>query len=199
MATAAGIEMSPCRLLEEGPRAHFMTRRFDRTPSGDKLHMQSLCAMRHYDFNAPGEYSYEQAFGVARELGLGHPTIRALYRRMVFNVFARNQDDHTRNISFLMNKDGKWSLAPAYDVMWSYNPRGQWTNRHQMRVNGKREDFTRDDLLAVATEYGIRKPREILAEVHDAVSRWPEFAGETEVGKEMIEEIAQTHRLHVAG
>lgn len=118
MAIAAGIEMSKCRLLEEGGRAHFMTRRFDRTGAGEKIHMQSLCAMGHYDFNAPGEYSYEHAFGIIQKLNLGYPTVKEMYRRMVFNVMARNHDDHTRNIAFLMDKAGKWQLAPAFDVIW---------------------------------------------------------------------------------
>ena len=137
MARAAGITMSDCRLLEENGRAHFMTRRFDRGPDGGKFHMQSLCAMGHFDFNQAGAYSYEQAFQTARRLQLPQPDLTELYRRALFNILARNQDDHTKNIAFLMDKQGRWSLSPAYDLTYSYNPSGEWTARHQMSVNGK--------------------------------------------------------------
>jgi serine/threonine-protein kinase HipA len=199
MATAAGIAMSPCRLLEEGGRAHFMTRRFDRDGDGGKFHVQSLCALAHYDFNAAGEYGYEQALSVIQRLGLGHPALREMYRRMVFNVLARNQDDHTRNIAFLMDRHGSWSLAPAFDVVWAYNPRGAWTNRHQMTVNGKRDGFTRADLPAVAVQFGIKKADDILDEVAGAVARWPAFAMECGVTDSLIKEIGKTHRLKLAG
>ncbi len=199
MAVVAGIKMSNCRLLEEDGRAHFMTRRFDRTDAGEKVHMQSLCAMAHFDFNAPGEYSYEHAFGVIQKLNLGHPAMQEMYRRMVFNVLARNQDDHTRNISFLMDKTGKWRLAPAYDVIWSYNPQGRWAGRHQMTINGKTDDFTREDLLVVADQYGIKDAKEMLIKAHGAVLRWPEVAKQTKVAPEMIKKISATHRLDIVG
>jgi serine/threonine-protein kinase HipA len=198
MAVTAGIAMSPCHLLEEGARAHFMTRRFDRDGEGGKLHMQSLCALAHYDFNAAGEYGYEQALSVVQRLGLGHPALREVYRRMVFNVIARNQDDHTRNLAFLMDREGTWSLAPAFDVVWAFNPRGTWTNRHQMTVNGKRDGFTREDLLAVAALFGIRRAGEVIEEVADAVARWPHIAGECGVRKPLIREIGGTHRMELA-
>jgi len=197
MARVAGISMSDCRLLEEGGRAHFMTRRFDRTASGEKIHMQSLCAMGHFDFNAPGDTSYEQAFGVIQQLNLGHPTMLELYRRMIFNVLARNQDDHTRNIAFLMNDDGEWRLAPAYDVIWSHRSDSPWVSRHQMRINGRLDDFTRDDLLAVADQYGIKRAKETMAQVHDAVSRWSTFAEEAKVTTSIRDLIGRTHRLHI--
>ena len=150
MARACGIDMKECRLLEENGRRHFMTRRFDRLESGEKLHMQSLCAMAHYDFNMAGAYSYEQAFLVMRELGLPMQAIEQQFRRMVFNIVARNQDDHVKNIAFLMDKAGNWTLSPAFDLTYSFNPDGAWTARHQLTMNGKRDDFEYDDFNACA-------------------------------------------------
>ena len=197
MATAAGIEMTPCRLMEESGRAHFMTRRFDRTGDADKIHMQSLCALGHYDFRQPGSTSYETAMSACQRLHLGQPTVAQLYRRMVFNAVARNQDDHTRNISFLMDADGSWRLAPAFDVIWSYNPGGEWTNRHQMSINGKVDGFRKKDLVEVARRFHIKKPLDILAEVGAAVERWPAFAEKAGVEQKRIQSISVTHRLHL--
>ncbi len=199
MALEAGITMNPCRLLEENGRAHFMTQRFDRDAGGGKIHMQSLCAMAHYDFNAYGEYGYEQAMGVIQQLNLGYPALREMFRRMVFNVVARNQDDHTRNIAFLMDRDGKWRLAPAFDIVWAYNAKGAWTNRHQMSVNGKRDHFTRTDLLAVAEAYGIKEAEEILDQMIVAVSRWKDIATSCGVDSDLTKIIAATHRLKLKG
>jgi serine/threonine-protein kinase HipA len=196
MAIMAGIEMTDCRLLEEDGRAHFMTRRFDRR-DGAKIHMQSLCAIGHYDFNAAGEFGYEQAFLVIQRLNLGHPAMQELFRRMVFNVLSRNQDDHTRNIAFLMDRNGQWSLAPAFDVVWAYNPTGIWTDRHQMSINGKRDDLTRNDLLTVAGQFSIKGAQEIIEQVGDVVSRWPQFAAEADVPSDFRESIRKTHRLHL--
>ncbi|MEQ8953362.1 MAG: type II toxin-antitoxin system HipA family toxin, partial [Gammaproteobacteria bacterium] len=147
MAVDAGIEMTDCRLHKEGGRSHFMTRRFDRTPEGKKLHMQSLGAMAHFDYNQAGAYSYEQAIKVMRKLDLTLPQIEQQYLRTVFNLVARNQDDHVKNIAFLMDKAGRWSLAPAFDVIYAWQPDGAWTGQHQMSVNGKRDRFTLEDLL----------------------------------------------------
>lgn len=194
MALAAGISMSPCRLLEENGRAHFMTRRFDRDAEGGKIHVQSLCALAHYDFNAAGEYGYEQALAVIQRLNLGHPALQEMYRRMVFNVLARNQDDHTRNIAFRMERHGAWSLPPAFDMVWAYNAKGTWTNRHQMTVNGKRDDFRRDDLLAVAGQYGIHGATAILKQVAQAVAGWTDYARECGVDADLQKTIAATHR-----
>jgi len=199
MAVAAGIEMNDCRLLEESGRAHFMTRRFDRDAHGGKIHMQSLCALGHYDFNAAGEHGYEQAFSVIQRLNLGHATMREMYRRMVFNVVARNQDNHTRNIAFLMDQTGQWRLAPAFDVIWSYNPSGSWTNRHQMSINGKRNDFTRADLLTIAREHGLKDADDIINQVTAAVTDWPRFAQEAGVKTDQQQTISQTHRLALDG
>lgn len=198
MAVKAGIAMMPCRLLEENGRAHFMTRRFDRADNGEKKHIQSLCALAHYDFNAAGEYGYEQALAVIQQLNLGHPVMQEMFRRMAFNLAARNQDDHTRNIAFLMDRDGVWRLAPAFDVVWACNPAGAWTNRHQMSVNGKRDLFTKRDVLTVAEQFGIKSATEILAQVIATVARWPEFADEAGVPAELKKEIANTHRLELS-
>jgi serine/threonine-protein kinase HipA len=194
MATACGIEMTPCRLLEESDRAHFMTRRFDRSAGGAKLHLQSLCAVAHFDFNSAGAHSYEQAFQVMRELRLPYPDAEQQFRRTVFNIVARNQDDHTKNIAFLMNPDGEWRLSPAFDVTYAYNPAGDWTNRHQMTLNGKRGDFTRDDLLGVGREMSIKKGADIIAEVGEAVGCWAEFAAAAGVPEEKAAAIGGTHR-----
>ena len=196
MAQHAGIEMAACRLLEENGRAHFLTRRFDRC-NGGKIHMQSLCGVAHYDFNAAGAYSYEQAFAVMRKLRLSRADAIEQYRRMVFNVIARNQDDHTKNIAFLMDRDGRWRLSPAFDVIYSHNPAGKWTNQHQMSINGKRDHFTAADLLAVGESISIPKPFEIIRQVGDSVRQWPEFARKAGVGKGYIADIARHHRLNV--
>ena len=195
MAVAAGIEMNDCRLLEESGRAHFMTRRFDRDAQGEKIHMQSLCALGHYDFNAAGEYGYEQAFAVIWRLNIGHDAMREMFRRMVFNVVARNQDDHTRNIAFLMADDGQWSLSPAFDLTWSFNPAGSWTHRHQMSINGKRDDFTNTGLLTIADQFGIKDGKSLVKQIVEAVSNWTRFAKEADVAVEQQKAIAKTHRL----
>ncbi|MDP6523383.1 MAG: type II toxin-antitoxin system HipA family toxin [Kiritimatiellia bacterium] len=199
MAVACGITMTQCNLLEEGGRVHFMTERFDRDADGAKLHVQSLCAMAHYDFNAAGEYSYEQALAVIQRLNLGYPAVEEMYRRMVFNVVARNQDDHTRNIAFLMDQDGTWRLSPAFDVVWAYNPSGSWTNRHQMTVNGKRDDFDRSDLLAVADTFGVKSAAEIIDQVTEVVAAWESAARDCGVEDALLKTIAATHRTQLAG
>jgi serine/threonine-protein kinase HipA len=194
MARAAGIEMEECRLLEENNRAHFLTRRFDRQ-NHEKLHMQSLCGVAHYDLNPPGAYSYEQAFAVMRQLRLSKQDAIRQYRRMVFNVIARNQDDHTKNIAFLMDRQGRWKLSSAFDVIYSHNPAGKWTNQHQMSINGKRDHFITADLVSVGESISIPKPMEIINEVVDSVKRWPDFAKKAGVTSKHTSEIAQHHRL----
>lgn len=178
MAKDAGITMSECRLFEENHRRHFMARRFDRLEGGGKLHMQSLCALAHYDYNLAGAYSYEQALQVMRRLGLPADDMEELFRRMVFNVIARNQDDHVKNIAFLMDKEGRWSLSPAFDVTYSFNPAGAWTSVHQMSINGKRDRFTLDDFHACAGAASLKRGRveKIVGEVKQAVMRWGEYA-----------------------
>lgn len=195
MATAAGITMPECRLLRENGRSHFMCRRFDRTDDGHKLHMQSLCAIAHYDFNMAGAWSYEQALQVMQRLGLNKLALEEQFRRMVFNVLARNQDDHTKNIAFLMNRRGEWSLSPAFDVTFAYNPDGAWTQQHQMSIQGKRDHFSRDDLLAVARRFAIMDKRalDIVDSVEAAIRRWPAFAAEAGVDDATTRAIATAH------
>ncbi len=197
MARAAGITMSECRLLEENGRRHFMTKRFDRLADGAKLHMQSLCALAHFDFNQAGAYAYEQALLALRQLKLPMATVEEQYRRMVFNVVARNQDDHVKNIAFLMNQQGEWSLAPAFDVTYSYNPSGSWTATHQMTLNGKREGFTLEDFKTCAKAALMKRGRavKIIDEVQAAVKRWPEFAAEAKLANEWRDKIQKMHRL----
>lgn len=190
MATACGISMSECRLLPEGDCNHFMTRRFDRTLSGEKIHMQTAAAIAHLDRDV--RHSYEELFGVLRRLGLHYKDSEQLYRRMVFNVIARNHDDHTKNFSFLMDREGRWSLAPAYDLCFSYNPGGRWTSRHQLSLNGKTDGFTRGDLLAVAQVVGLRDADHIIEEVRASVAAWPDVAKDCLVRKEHIEAIGRT-------
>jgi serine/threonine-protein kinase HipA len=197
MAADAGIEMSECRLMEEGGRRHFMSRRFDRLSDGGKLHMQSLAALAHFDFNAAGAYSYEQAFDAIKRLGLPVRAREQQFRRMIFNVVARNQDDHVKNIAFLMDKAGTWSLSPAFDVTYAYNPAGLWTRRHQMTINGKTDGFTREDFEAAAQVAGLKRGRSeaILRDVMDTVKKWPRYAKTAGVLGAQADEIARTSRL----
>ena len=197
MARAAGVAMSECRLLEEGGRRHFMTRRFDRLDGGEKLHMQSLGALAHFDFNQAGAYAYEQAFLVIRQLNLPMAAVEEQFRRMVFNIIARNQDDHVKNIAFLMDKAGRWSLAPAFDVIYSYNPAGDWTARHQMTMNGKSDGFTLADFRACADSALMKRGRAgaIVEEVRAAVAKWPDYAEQANVLKPWRDQIQRHLRL----
>ena len=197
MAAAAGITMSECRLMEENGRRHFMTKRFDRLAGGAKLHMQSLCALAHFDFNQAGAYSYEQALQVIQRLKLPMGSLEEQFRRMAFNIVARNQDDHVKNIAFLMNKQGEWALAPAFDVTYSYNPSGAWTATHQMTLNRKRDGFTRKDFEACAKTAGLNRGRssQIVDQVLAAVKRWPEFAAAAKLDDTWRDQIQRTHRL----
>ena len=188
MAKAAGIDMTECRLWD---KRHFMTRRFDRTPTGGKLHMQTLGAMAHFDFNNAMLYSYEQAFRIARQVIGDARAERELFRRMAFNVLAWNCDDHVKNISFLMDKNGRWSLSPAYDECYSYNPTGAWTSGHQMSINGKKGDVTDADMVAAGAVAGLDRGEceSILADVRAAVAEWPRFAAEADVKDEFATKI----------
>lgn len=193
MAGDAGITMSDCRLYEEQGRFHFMTRRFDREANnGGKLHMQSLGAIAHFDFNQPGVYSYEQAAQVMRRLRISATEISQFYRRMVFNVLARNQDDHVKNISFLMDRKGIWRLAPAYDVTYAYNPDGMWTGTHQMSINGKRDRITRQDLMDAAKHMGIKQAEaeQAIAAVGESLTRWHDFADKANITDRTAHQIA---------
>lgn len=203
MALGAGIEISKCRIHREGGRAHFMTQRFDRvsasTEGNGKLHMQSLGAMMHFDFNQPGAYSYEQAIQAMLTLGLPLIQIKQQFRRAVFNVIARNQDDHVKNIAFLMDRNGQWSLSPAFDVVYSYNPSGAWTSSHQMSINGKRDGFEVSDLVALANVGGIKKKKaiDIVKEVVSAVSSWPSHAETAGVSTRDANRIQKAFRLNI--
>ena len=183
-----GIEMAECSLIEENGRAHFLTKRFDRI-NGQKVHMQTLCAIAHFDYRLLRAYSYEQVFTVMRGLRLSYKEAQEMFRRMVFNVVVRNQDDHTKNISFLMDRGGKWRLSPAYDMGYAYNPDGQWTSAHQMSINGKFSGITKDDLLECGAKNNIKNAAQIIEEVCQAASMWPEIARQNEVPQKMVEEI----------
>ena len=199
MARAAGITMSECRLHHEDGRSHFMTKRFDRDDSGRKFHMQSLGAMRHFDYNDPSAYSYEQAVMTIRDLALGMAAVEEQFRRAVFNVIARNQDDHVKNISFLMDQSGRWSLSPAYDLGYAYNPQGTWTRDHQMSLAGRRNGFERDDILDFARAIGVKKRKalEILDEVSTSVRYWSQHAEAAGVVPRDLERIEKTFRSHL--
>jgi serine/threonine-protein kinase HipA len=201
MATAAGIEMTECRLLEENGRRHFMTRRFDRTVDGDKLHMQSLAGLAHLDYRQPGANSYEQAFQAIRQLDLPRDAVEQQFLRMAFNVVARNQDDHVKNIAFLMDRAGRWSLSPAFDVVYAYNPTGRWTSAHQMSINGKRDGIARADLHAVAELVSIKRGRadELIEQAVEATETWPDLGAAAGIPKDRIEAIRKTHRLPLPG
>ena len=194
MAVIAGIEMTECRLLPDGDKAHFMTRRFDRDENGAKYHVQTLCAIDHADRNPPGHVGYERLFAVARRLGLGQKDLDQLYRRMVFNILARNHDDHSKNHAFLMKPDGQWHLSPAYDICYSYKPGSRWIHQHQLSCNGKRDHFTASDLLAAATAADVRSPQEHIDAVNAALSYWPAVAEQVGLPAEQMASIRATFR-----
>jgi serine/threonine-protein kinase HipA len=200
MAREAGIEMTQCRLHEEGGRAHFMTRRFDRTDKGKKIHMLSLGALCHYDYNDPSSYSYEQAMQAIRQIS-AHPVKDAEQQllRTAFNVVSRNQDDHVKNIAFLMDPQGHWRLSPAFDISYAWNPDGSFTSRHQMSVNGKRDDFSRGDLMALGSAGGVKpvRARKLINDVLVSVRRWMDFAKLAGVDQERAESVKFAHRLSI--
>ncbi len=196
MAMAAGITMTRCRLHEENGRAHFMTQRFDRTENGRKLHMQSLGSLMHYDFNQPAAYSYEQALQACAQLKLSMEDREQQFRRAIFNVIARNQDDHVKNIAFLMNRQGIWRLSPAYDITYAWNPAGDWTGKHQMSINGKRDNFEAADFVALAAVAGIKKRKgmAIKQEIADATTQWPTFAAAAGITEGQVARIEAAFR-----
>lgn len=192
MAMACGIEMMPSRLLEENERAHFITKRFDRENGSTKHHIQTFCAMKHFDFNLVASFSYEQLFQTLRELKLPYPDAEQLFRRMVFNVVARNCDDHTKNFAFRLKKDGKWELAPAYDVCHAYQPKHRWVSQHALSINGKRTNISKDDLLSFGKSVNIKKALDIVEEISHTVGRWKIFADEVKVSPKLRDAIAET-------
>ncbi len=197
LAIAAGIEMTACRLHHEGGRSHFMTRRFDRNPDGSKIHMQSLGAITHIDYNIPALYSYEQTIQAMKRLGLSHADLEQQVLRAMFNVVGRNHDDHVKNIAFLMNRSGEWRLSPAFDISYAYAPEGLWTSQHQMSINGKRELFTKEDLVALAKVAGIKTRRayEMLDRVITTMRTWPAVAEKAGIDEGRTQQIRSTQRL----
>jgi serine/threonine-protein kinase HipA len=196
MARDAGLEMEDCRLFEEGGRRHFMTRRFDRGQHGEKRHVQSLGALAHFDFNRPGAHSYEQAFQIIRRLGMATAVVEQMFRRMAFNIVARNQDDHVKNIAFLMDRSGRWELAPAFDVTYAYRPGSRWTEQHQMSMSGKRDDFTLADFQAAGRVAALPRGRavKIVKEVTRVVAEWRAYAERAGVEEEHVRRIAPALR-----
>ncbi len=192
MAKTCGINMMPSRLLEENGRAHFMTMRFDRESGSTKHHIQTFCAMKHFDFNAVTSFSYEQLFQTMRELKLPYPDAEQLFRRMVFNVLARNCDDHTKNFAFRLKKDGKWELAPAYDLCHAYQPKHRWVSQHALSINGKRNDIRKEDLLVIGRSIKNKKAESVIDEINDTVSKWKTFADEVKVTPKLRDEIHST-------
>ena len=189
MAAAAGVHMNECRLLEEGGRAHFMTRRFDRQ-GNRKIHMQTLCGMLHLDFNTPYVHGYEQYLRAVLDLKLDAPSLEQAWLRCAFNMAAVNCDDHTKNLAFIMDETGQWHLAPAYDVCFSHNPApGKWTRQHQMLVGGKAWGVSAGDLLDLARAFDIRRPADLLEGIIDAIARWPYFADQAGVPTADMERI----------
>jgi serine/threonine-protein kinase HipA len=183
MARAAGITMTDCRLLQEHGRAHFMTRRFDRETGGVRHHMQTLCAMGHVDYKKKGANAYSQLFQVIRQLDLPYEDMEEAFRRMVFNVMARNCDDHSKNFSFLLRQGQGWALAPAYDVTFAHNPQGEWTHQHLMSVNGKFKGITVGDFMAEAERRGIGTAKRVIDQVRSAVLGWRQCAEAAGVGE----------------
>ena len=195
MAKASGIEMMPCELLEENGRAHFMTKRFDREEGNIKHHIQTFCAIKHFDFNQVNSFSYEQLFQTMRELRLTYKEAEQMFRRMIFNAFAKNCDDHTKNFSFILKQNQKWELAPAYDICFAYNPKSFWVSQHALSINGKRKDFTVDDFLIVAKSMNIKKAKSIINKVRLNITKWEHFADKAGVDsakKIMIKDILLT-------
>lgn len=192
MAKACSIEMMPSRLLEENGRAHFMTKRFDRENAQTKHHVQTFCALKHFDYNLVTSFSYEQLFQCMREIKLTYADYEQMFRRMVFNVIARNCDDHTKNFSFLMKQGGKWELAPAYDLCHAYRPDSIWVSQHALSINGKRKNITLEDLLLVGETIKCKRAPEIVDEINSKVNQWKQFADEVNVKPKLRDEIGNT-------
>ena len=197
LAVKAGIEMTECLLHHEGGRSHFMTKRFDRNADGSKIHMQSLCAISHVDFNEPALYSYEQTIQIMKRLGLSQSDLEQQVVRAMFNVVGRNHDDHVKNIAFLMNRRGEWKLSPAFDVSYAYDPKGYWTSQHQMSINGKRDLISKQDITSLAKLAGIKSNRalEMLDRMITTMRSWPEVAGNIGIAEDRIRKIQAAHRL----
>ncbi len=192
MAKACSINMMPSRLLEENGRAHFMTKRFDREGSDVKHHVQTFCALKHFDYNQVKSFSYEQLFQCMRELKLTYADAEQMFRRMVFNVIAKNCDDHTKNFSFLLKQGGKWELAPAYDLCHAYRPGSEWVSQHALSINGKRKEITKADLLVIGASIRCKKASEIIDEINNTILQWRKFADEVGVKTTLRDAIDKT-------
>lgn len=192
MAKACEIDMMPCQLLEENSRAHFLTKRFDRQGSKTKHHIQTWCAMEHKDYNNVGMYAYEQLFQTMRELRLPYHQAEQMFRRMVFNVMARNCDDHTKNFAFRLKQGEKWELSPAYDVCHAYRPDSIWVSQQSLSVNGKRNNIQKTDLLQVAKSMNIKRAKRIIMQIDETLCKWNEFAEEQKVRPDLRDAISMT-------
>ncbi|MFN9804304.1 MAG: type II toxin-antitoxin system HipA family toxin [Bacteroidota bacterium] len=192
MAIACGIDMMTSRLLEENGRAHFMTKRFDREDGDVKHHIQTLCAIQHYDYNAVSSFSYEQLFQTMRELKLSYPEAEQMFRRMVFNAIARNCDDHTKNFAFRLKKNGQWELAPAYDICHAYKPDHQWVSQHSLSMNGKRKGISKNDLLVIGKSIRCKQASIIIEEIESVIMNWKKFANEVGVSGKLRDAIDTT-------
>ncbi|MBU2020557.1 MAG: type II toxin-antitoxin system HipA family toxin [Bacteroidetes bacterium] len=195
MAREAGITIAESRLLEENGRAHFMTKRFDRTKTNEKIHVQSFCALRHFDFNEVNLYSYESLFETMRMLRLSYPDAQEMFRRMVFNVLSKNCDDHTKNFGFCMDSMGEWTLSPAFDLCHAFRPNSPWVSQHALSINGKRKDFEKSDFLTLAKSMNIKNASEIIEQVQAAIWSWPKHSNTYEVPRKLSDAIAQTFVL----
>ena len=195
MARDCGLDIMESKLLEENGRAHFMTKRFDRADSETKHHIQTFCAMEHFEYNDVLSYSYEQLFRTMRVLHVPYTQTKQLFKRMVFNVMGRNCDDHTKNFAFRLKKDSDWELAPAYDICYAYRPDSIWVSQHALSINGKRKDFNRADILVLAQKMGIKKAEEILEQVADVIGKWMEYSKEVSVNPQLSKRIAQNHLM----
>jgi serine/threonine-protein kinase HipA len=192
MAKACGIDIMPSQLLEENGRAHFITKRFDRDGGETKHHIQTFCALKHFDFNQINSFSYEQLFQTMREIKLTYQDTEQMFRRMVFNVIARNCDDHTKNFSFRLKKDEKWELAPAYDICHAYRPKSEWVSQHALSVNGKRNNISKKDLMVIGESIKCKKSAHIIAEINDVINQWTKYANNVDVNPVLRDAIANT-------
>lgn len=189
MAKACGIEMTECKLMEENERAHFLTRRFDRENNNTKHHIQTLCAIKHFNYNELFAYNYEQVFQTMRLLRLTYPEAEQMFKRMAYNVLVTNSDDHTKNFSFRLKKDEKWQLAPAYDICFAYDPTNSWVNQQSLSINGKRKDISKEDLMTIAKANNIKKREKIIEEINQTGCNWVDFAREAKVDEKHAKHI----------
>lgn len=186
MAKDCNIKMTECSLYNG---LHFLTKRFDRNQHGEKVHVHSLCGMLGLNYNRVGEYSYEQYFITARKLGLGQDTMEEIFRRMVFNILVHNCDDHTKNFSFMMDRDGNWSLSPAFDLCYSYDSSNEWVNGHNMRINNKRTNITYADIMIVGEKFNIKKRKKIFNKINMVVDKFHDYANGNHVIQDLINEV----------